>query len=237
MYYASKTEIERLDTVAVNSGLEVRQMMELAGFFIRPIFDRLGITSSRHVTVCVGPGNKGGDGLAAARQLMNTGYEVSVIFTYQSQLSADAAHQVRVLQHMEFDFLDLATCTDRENQLMQRTQHTDLYIDALVGYNLQSEPYGAVKTLINHMNDSQKPVVSYDVPTGMDSTKGAIYTPVISAVATLSLAIPKQAFQQTNAKLKTGRIFVGDLGIPDVLYRTALGIHRPQFDTNGVIEI
>ena len=79
MYKAIAQEMERLDALAVESGLEIEQMMELAGYHMLSVFQERGYTTEGKVAVVVGKGNKGGDGVAAARHLVNYGYEVDIV--------------------------------------------------------------------------------------------------------------------------------------------------------------
>ncbi len=47
----------KLDSLAVENGLEIRQMMELAGWHMLEVFQRLGISKDRKVIVVCGKGN------------------------------------------------------------------------------------------------------------------------------------------------------------------------------------
>jgi len=59
MYYATIKEMERLDALAVENGLEIRQMMELAGWHMVRVFRKLGIPQKAKVTVVCGKEIKG----------------------------------------------------------------------------------------------------------------------------------------------------------------------------------
>ena len=91
--------MEQLDKLAVQNGLEIRQMMELAGWHMISLFNILRISRQSPIVVIVGKGNKGGDGLSAARHLANYGWEVSVILLSKI-ISADALHHLSLLKKM-----------------------------------------------------------------------------------------------------------------------------------------
>jgi NAD(P)H-hydrate epimerase len=62
-------------------------------------------------------------------------------------------------------------------------------------------------------------VLSLDVPTGIDSTKGNIYNKCIRADYTMTLALPKQGLLKENARSYIGSLYLADIGIPGALYK------------------
>ncbi len=58
MYFSSAKEMEKLDELAVAHGLEIRQMMELAGWHILGFFDELDINNDKSVVIVCGRGYK-----------------------------------------------------------------------------------------------------------------------------------------------------------------------------------
>lgn len=236
MYYVSQTEIERLDAVAVEFGLEVRQMMELAGFFIRPVFHDLGISRDTSVLILVGPGNKGGDGLAAARQLVNTGFTVDmVLLSSEAHISSDAYHQLKLLKYMEVPRITYEA--ESSEEIQGHLKNADVIIDAMIGYNLSGELREPYVYIVRQMNESTSYVVSYDLPTGVKATDGTIAGEAVRANATLTLAAPKRAFTTETGKAYAGTVYVGDLGIPERLYQEAYGRGRPRFPADGILNI
>jgi NAD(P)H-hydrate epimerase len=68
----------------------------------------------------------------------------------------------------------------------------ELIIDALLGYSVKSEPRYPISEIIKIVNLVETPVLSLDIPSGLDATTGKIYTPCIIAGKTLTLALPKK---------------------------------------------
>ena len=91
MYYATAKEMERVDELAVQNGLAIEQMMELAGAHILSIFEKLDIDKDQKTVIVCGKGNKGGDGLSAARHLINHGWDVSVVLVSED-IKPDPMH-------------------------------------------------------------------------------------------------------------------------------------------------
>ncbi|MFC1663064.1 NAD(P)H-hydrate epimerase [Patescibacteria group bacterium] len=224
MYYASAREMARLDDLAINNGLEIRQMMELAGINIVPLFKRLGIGKKVKIVVVVGKGNKGGDGLCAARHLVNNGWKNIKVIMLSAKLSPDAKHHQQLLKKMK-----LAIISFNNKKSHQWIKNADILIDSLIGYNLSGAPRKDFAVAINLMNKAKGKIVAYDMPSGISATAGFCYEPCIKAWATLTLALPKKLFKLKDAKINSGKIFLGDIGIPAMLYDKIKKNSRPDF--------
>lgn len=225
LYYATRDEMAKLDALAIESGLEIRQMMELAGWHLVEVFHRLGISKQRRVVVLCGKGNKAGDGLCAVRHLHNHGWQVAVIL-FSNQLSEDSLHQLSLLQKMKVSVDSLSSGSDI---VVDKIHMGNLVIDALIGYNLEGTPRDKYAEVISFVNNSGKPAIAYDIPTGIDATTGECFDPCIKADATLTLALPKKAFENSEAHQNSGKIFLGDIGIPSYIYDQIEDNSRPPF--------
>jgi NAD(P)H-hydrate epimerase len=87
-------------------------------------------------------------------------------------------------------------------------------VDALLGTGSRGAPRGAYAALIEAANDSGKPVVSADVPSGLDADTGEVYEPCIQARVTVCLALLKRGLVQYPGASAAGRIVVRAIGIP-----------------------
>ncbi len=224
--YATEKQMEKIDLLAVQYGLQTRQMMELAGFHILDIFWALRIQKNKKIVIVVGKGNKGGDGLCAARHLINCGWMVSIVLTSR-KMSIDAQHHLELLQKMKADIILFSR---QKKKVMQLIGTADYLIDALIGYHLKGSPRGDFKALIELMNAVPAKIIAYDIPSGLDSTTGKCFEPTIRAIATLTLALPKQAFKAKAGQVVSGKIFLGDIGIPNFLYDKIKRGSRPNFE-------
>lgn len=90
----------------------------------------------------------------------------------------------------------------------------DLIIDALIGYSLKGAPTGVTLQLIQWANGAKTPVLSLDVPSGVDSTTGDTPGEFIRAKWTMTLALPKTGL----GKERQQEIFLADIGIPKRAY-------------------
>ena len=100
---------------------------------------------------------------------------------------------------------------------MDRLPHLkpDLIIDALVGYSLRGAPTGTTAALIQWANENGTPIVSLDIPSGVDSTTGETPGQYINATRTATLALSKTGLHPETA----GEIWLTDIGIPERAFR------------------
>jgi len=206
----SKKQITKIDALAVKNGIQVRQMMELAGWHILDVFKQLRISKTKKILVVSGVGNNGGDALCAARHLYNNGYKINILLA-QAKLHEDAFHQLSILRKMKVPIKIFSKKFDFTK--------FDVIIDGLLGYNISMNPKEPFKSIILGVNDSKARVISYDLPSGLHATTGKAYEPCIFADATLTLHMPKIGLTTREGKKIAGRIFIGDLGIPEILYK------------------
>lgn len=224
MYHASAKQMKKLDRLAVQNGLSILQMMELAGWQMLNLFRLVQIPKRAKTLVLCGKGNNGGDGLAAARHLINYGYDVKVILAV-ANLNEHAGHQLKLLRKMQ---VPIMLFSKTRNRAKQEIHQANVVIDALIGYNLSGPPRGEFAALITLANQSQAKIIAYDLPSGADAEKKC-FVPCVRADYSLTLALPKKAFQNPNTKKNAGKVFVADLGIPARIYDKVAQNSRPPF--------
>ncbi len=194
-------------------GIELIQMMENAGRALALLArTRLGGSAvGRRVLVLAGRGNNGGGGLVAARRLAIWGADVTVVLgDAPDRYSGVPAHQLSILQAMQLP-IQVAP--------VNPLPPADLILDALIGYGLRGAPREPVASLIRQANASQAPIVALDTPSGLDTTLGRAFDPVIRASATLTLALPKTGLFSEDARAVVGDLFLADISVPPLLYQ------------------
>jgi NAD(P)H-hydrate epimerase len=203
------SEMREVDRIAVEeTGPNLFQMMENAGRNLAEMaLERLGRGwQKQRVVVLAGTGGNGGGGITAARHLANRDARVELCLAVPDKLSEVAAWQRKVFQstsgqEVEFRNLDKAP--------------VHLILDALIGYGLQSAPQGIFAELIRWANGTRAPIISLDVPSGLDSTTGATPGEFIRPSWTMTLALPKSGL----ARAEVGELVLADIGIPADTYR------------------
>jgi NAD(P)H-hydrate epimerase len=209
------------------------QMMENASYNLANL-SRILYPKAKSFAILAGKGNNSGGGLGAARRLHNWGYSTKVILASEENSLKDAPkRQLTILKNMDMEI----TFTDVLEEIDVASSET-IIIDALLGYSLKGNPRGNYAKLINSANDSSLPIISLDIPSGIEGTKGVIYEPAIHADATLTLALPKTAFLNMKTHPFLGELFVADISVPPKLY-SDLGITYPKelFQKSGIAKI
>jgi NAD(P)H-hydrate epimerase len=222
---AQMVEVDRI--MIEDMGILLIQMMELAGLRLAELARRRlgGQVSDRRIAVLCAGGNNGGGGMVAARHLHNWGAKVHVSLTADSTRLKDVpAHQWRILQAIGLtggSAPDLAKF--------------DLILDALIGYGIRGEPQGQVADWIEKANQSMRPVLALDVPSGLDATTGISGGSCIRAIATLTLALPKTGLREIIARPFVGDLYLADIGVPPEVYRQlGLEVQLPFIEGNIV---
>lgn len=171
------------------------------------------------ILLLCGPGNNGGDGGVVARHLDSWGFPVQVVWLARTdQLRGDPAVQASILDHsgIEQTFWGDAEDPDflRLQALETRVARADWLVDALFGTGLSRPVEGTGRALIDLVNQSGKPILALDLPSGLDADTGRPLGSAVRALATATFAAPKIGFSQPGAFEYTGRIAVIDLGLP-----------------------
>lgn len=219
-------EMREVDRVAVEEvGLQLLQMMENAGrilaWHVRDVRDE-----EAPVIVVAGDGGNGGGGMACARHLVNREIPVQVVLDRSpDELSGVAANQYRILDEM-----DVPITTDAE-----RLSHSDgqrVVVDALIGYGLDGEVRPPASRLIDSLNRPREPIVSLDVPSGVDATTGETLGVAVTPERTVTLALPK-----TGLETISGALYLADISVPQTVYdRLGIDYERP-FENDDWIKL
>ena len=93
-----------------------------------------------------------------------------------------------------------------------------MIVDGIIGYSLQGAPRGSARVLIQWANEQEAPILSLDVPSGVDTTSGRVFDPAIKATATMTLALPKEGLRAPGVEAHVGELYLADIGVPPALY-------------------
>ena len=167
----------------------------------------------RRVGILCGTGNNGGDGLVAARHLANAGFIVIILLTGTSaRLTAEARTNFRIVQKLKIPLFQSRRFS--AEQLAGIFQKQDLVIDAIFGIGLNRDVEGNGRRVIEALNASRRPVLSVDVPSGLDATTGRVLGICVKAKKTVVLACLKKGLLVGDGPRYAGEVVVVDIGIP-----------------------
>lgn len=216
-------QVARLDAAAAECGLSTLQLMEIAGWQVaRCAWRHLGGPAG--VSVVAGYGNNGGDGLVAARHLATWGCAVRVLVLGDEQRVVGV-----VREHvMSARLCGIDVVSDADPAAVRGvTAGTDLVIDAILGTGLRRAPREPQSSGIRALNDSGIPILSVDVPSGLDATTGDAFDPTVQAALTCTLTAMKRGLRLGDAPAHAGAVWVADIGLPAAAWLRA-GVEQPS---------
>jgi NAD(P)H-hydrate epimerase len=88
-----------------------------------------------------------------------------------------------------------------------------MIVDAIFGTGLTGTLRDEHKRLIKSINELGCPVLSVDIPSGLDCDTGIPLGASIKANCTVTFAAVKKGFVFENARIYTGDIFVASIGV------------------------
>ncbi len=197
------SEMTKVDAAAVTLGVSGETLMENAGAAVADVAARRW-RDARRVLVLAGPGNNGGDGFVAARRLLAAGHEVKlVLLGDRSSLKGDAAGAaakwdgpLTAAAEAPFDW-------------------SDIVVDALFGAGLSRALDGPAAALVAAANQSGKPILAVDVPSGLDGASGRPLGPCVEADATVTFIRRKPGHLLLPGRALCGEVVVANIGQPD----------------------
>ena len=221
-------QVARLDAAAAECGVTTLQLMEIAGWQVaRCAWRHLGRTAG--VSVVAGYGNNGGDGLVAARHLATWGCAVRVlVLGDEARVTGVVRDHVVSARRCGVDVV-----VDADPSVVPGVvTEAELIVDAILGTGLRSAPREPQASAIRALNESGIPVLSVDVPSGLDATTGEAFDPTVHAVLTCSLTAMKKGLRHGDGASHAGAVWVADIGMPATAWRRA-GLDRPPGVTGG----
>ena len=227
-------QMREVDRAMVSDhGIQLIQMMELAGRHLAHVVrDRFlhGDPARAMVLVLAGTGGNGGGALVAARRLHAWGARVRVITAAPPDAySGVPLHQLETLARLR------VPTTPWDEAAAIRTPN--VVVDGVIGYSLAGAPRGGAATMIRWTHGTSAPVVSLDVPSGLDATTGVPAEPTVLAAATLTLALPKTGLGNPDAADHVGDLYVADIGVPPEVY-VPMGLEvGPVFAETDVVQL
>lgn len=214
-------EMARADQLTIEAGTPGKVLMETAGRKVAEATRKM-FPNAKYILVAAGPGNNGGDGYVAARLLAEMGCDVTVASLVEvKSLSGDAAWAAGEWSGPIIDLADANAKTESKT--------ADLVIDALFGAGLTRAIDGNAADFLQKTCRSDVPVVSVDVPSGVDGTTGEVRGPAPHASLTVTFFRPKPGHFLLPGKSHIGKLVVADIGIPDSVGETI----SPQTSCNG----
>ena len=172
------------------------------------------------VTVLCGAGSNGGDGFVVARHLHAAGLAVEVFLTgAHARLTGDARTSFEIARRLGIPVHEQVAPA----RLRRGVRRADVVVDALLGTGFTGSPRPGAAALIEAVGAAAGEVVALDVPSGVDSSTGAVQGAAVHARLTISFHAPKVGLVVAPGRFHAGDVVVADIGIPPQL-QTEVGV-------------
>lgn len=199
-------------------GISVSELMDNAGKGLSREVRRMIGSSSGSVAIFCGTGNNGGDGYVCARELLQHGMDVTVYATgspHPGGIACQAADSYRAVGGA------IRTVGgDDADDLVLTIGGSELLVDCLLGTGLSRPVSGAYSSLIILINQTPVPVLSCDIPSGINADDGAVMGLAVQADRTLVMGLAKPACVIPPGCDYLGDITICDIGLPPELVAT-----------------
>ena len=165
---------------------------------------------AKNILVLCGPGNNGGDGYILAGLAQADGLFIKL-------------RQVGDHQKLTGDALLAADkCIINGLQplplINEDIDDYDVIVDALLGTGLDRQVTGQWQEVINAINSHNTPVLSLDIPSGLNADTGSIMGCAVKADATMTFIGLKQGLITGQGVEYTGELHFNKLDVPDEVF-------------------
>lgn len=195
----SAAQMKAAEETAFASGATPSGLMEIAGKGIAKCIGEFFPNPGTVVLFC-GKGHNGGDGLVAARYLIEHGWRVLIRL-------ASSRQEMAKLTQQNLDALEGATLVDSVPTIASQQL---LLLDGLLGIGSTGTPRGVVADLIHEMNQLRTReggfTVAIDLPSGLDGTIGVHEGACVQADLTVTIGAVKTGLVADTATAMVGRL-------------------------------
>lgn len=200
------SQMRDLEKCAFEQGASEETFMENAG---RGIADAVMSYAENHQTeknilLLCGKGNNSGDAYVAGRYLLKQGFRVFCLQLVPINLCSPLCKK----NHQSF-------LNSGGNQLdFLQLPKKGLILDGLFGTGFNGSLKEPFKSIINLINHSKLPILSIDIPSGLNGDDGKAEEGAIQATQTFYLDSPKTGFFINDGWNYVGELVKVDFGLP-----------------------
>jgi len=162
---------------------------------------------TRSLAVCCGPGNNGGDGFVVAGLAATRGLQVDLVrFGEPKTPDAKRAHRYALASGASVvSFHPILS-------------GVEVVVDAILGTGFKRPLEGLILEGIRAINASGKPVLSLDVPSGLNSDTGEAAKDAVGATATISFICLNPGIVTGSGPDRCGRVLFDSLQVPETVF-------------------
>ena len=213
----SAKEMRWCDEVAIRRhGIPSLLLMENAGRGVaQTAFQEFGPLQGKRVLIFCGKGNNGGDGFVAARHLLDEGAIVTVLMLSSVRaMNGDARSNYDVLAELKQPSAGRLFIRTISRTSLKTLHKQHLIIDAIFGTGFSGAAREPALAAIRWINRQRVPVLSVDIPSGVDGTSGVVVNAAVNASCTITFGLVKTGLLCNQGQDHVGELKTLDIGIP-----------------------
>ena len=217
MKLALSSKISKIDAFCAEKlGISTESLMKKSGEAVAKVIRRK-LAPGKSVAILSGKGNNGGDGYAAACELI-TDFSVTVFDIFGEGQKNEAGI------HFYNEFLRLGGKIENYNasaETLSKIKNSDAIVDAIFGTGFAGEVPEELRSLAISIRESVSAYkLAIDVPLGIGADNGSAGDFAISVDSTVELSIIKPGIISYPARAYVGEVIYDSLDIPlDVIYK------------------
>jgi len=192
-------EVYRVDEELLMEVVATRVADKIAEF--------IGDIREKMFLIFAGRGKNGGDAIAIGRHLILKGAEVRVLIVKRDE------EDISPLTRIQLDRLkELSPKAILESR--EELPRGDFVVDGIFGTGFRGELRDPYASIVRHMNSLGLPIISIDVPSGLDAGTGKVSDECVKARYTFTLGLPKLGLYIYPGAEYAGEIHIIHLGFP-----------------------
>lgn len=215
MKVVTAEEMREIDRKTIASGVPSIELMENAGRAVaKAIKSRFAPLRGKRISIFCGKGNNGGDGLVVARLLAKEKAKIRVfLLAKKEELKKDPKINLKKALKQKIEVIETVTFR-RLERFKGEIKRSNLIVDAILGTGIKGAPKGLEAKAIRFINTLKKPIVSVDIPSGVEGSTGRVSGEAIRADFTITFGLPKIGLVIYPGAEYVGWLEVADIGIP-----------------------
>ncbi len=196
----------RLEELADETGVNEWRFMKNAGLAVSLEAEKMiGFNKNSKITLLVGKGYNGGNALWSGYLLKQKGYDVEAFLLFPESESPLISQEI----------MDIFKKNGGSIQPFESSLRPDgnLIIDGILGASFRDSARGVIAEAINWANESNQPILSVDIPSGLNGDTGEAGSVGIHATHTVTFFFPRMGFFIRDGWNLVGALSVVNLGI------------------------
>ena len=221
MKVVTAAEMRQIDQDTIEGiGIPGIVLMETAGSAIVRAIEQ-HYPNCQRIGIFAGKGNNGGDGIVIARQLAHIGRDVRLFLVSPSDsFTGEAQTNLQIAKNLGLPIEEVLDGKEGWKHGSVEAwkdwgANCELLVDAIFGTGLRGAVRDPIATLINAINRLPTPILSVDLPSGLDADTGHPLGTCVRADRTVTIGLPKRGLLMHPGAELAGKLEVVDIGFPE----------------------